>query len=399
MQYAAESSKTSKNTNSPVDRIYLDYNATTPLDPRVFEAMKPYFLENFGNPASGQHAWGWTAEAAVTKARAQVAALVNAKPQEIYFTSGSTEGNNWAFFGLFHQMRIENPGAPIHLLTSAVEHSSVLKSAEALAAMGAEVEFLPVNKYGQVEVEQVRRALKPHTRLLSFIWTNNEIGTINPMLELAQLAKDNKIYFHSDATQAVGKSLVDLQKVGVDLLTFSGHKIYGPKGVGACYLRSQNPRVTLQPLLYGGGHERGLRSGTVNVPGAVGLGAACEIAAQELATEEKRTSQLRDLIWTRLSAHFPKAKLNGHPTERSPINVSVTLPGCSLENALPHLQKIGFSTGSACSAGRTSRSHVLAAIGLSEEEASCTLRLSVGRMTTEAEVLQAVDLITAAFAK
>lgn len=379
------------------ERIYLDYNATTPLDPRVFEAMKPYFLENFGNSASGQHSWGWTAEAAVTKARAQVASLIHAKPQEIYFTSGSTEGNNWAFFGLFHQLRIENPGAPIHILTSAVEHSSVLRSAEALAAMGAEVEVLPVNEFGQVDPEKVRLALKPHTRLMSFIWTNNEIGSVNPMAELAQIAKDHKVYFHSDATQAAGKSLVDLQKIGVDLLTLSGHKIYGPKGVGACYIRSQNPRVTLQPLLYGGGHERGLRSGTVNVPGVVGLGAACEIASKELTVEEQRTSALRDLIWTRLKSEFPTAIRNGHPTERSPINMSVTLPGCFLDEALPRLQKLGFSSGSACSAGRISRSHVLAAIGKNEEEASCTLRLSVGRMTTEGEVLRAVEMISNAF--
>ncbi|MBX2987109.1 MAG: cysteine desulfurase [Bdellovibrionaceae bacterium] len=380
-----------------MDRIYLDYNATTPLDPRVFDVMKPYFLEHFGNPASGQHAWGWTAEAAVTKARDQVAALLGAQVHEVYFTSGATEGNNWALFGLFHQIRAENPGAPIHVLTSAVEHSSVMNAARALRELGAEVDFLPVNSLGQVEPDTVARALKPHTRLLSFIWVNNEIGSVNPIHEIGRLAKNNQIYFHTDATQAVGKVAVDVDAAGVDMLTLSGHKIYGPKGVGAFYLRERRPHVTIKPLFFGGGHEKGLRSGTVNVPGVAGLGAACEILRHEMREENERVTGLRERLWSRLQAALPALRLNGPEHERSPINLSLTLPGRPVDRALPKLQKLGFSTGSACSAGRVSVSHVLSGLGLSEADAACTLRLSLGRWTTAEEVDRAAEILISAF--
>lgn len=391
-----EASTTLSSAPQAPSRIYLDYNATTPLDPAVFEAMKPYFLEHFGNPASGQHAWGWTAEAAATKARAQVAALINAHPQEITFTSGATEGNNTAFLGLMQQIRQEDPSAKIHIVTSQVEHSSVMNVGRALTSFGVEVDFLPVDAFGRVRPEQVLAALKPHTRLLSFIWANNEIGSLNPMRELAALAKEREIYLHTDATQAVGKIPVDVNEIPVDLMTFSGHKFYGPKGVGALYVRARNPAVRIQPLLHGGGHERGLRSGTLNVPAIVGFGKAAEIALALLPEELEKNRRLQARLIDGILAAVPGARLNGHRDERSPINVSLTM-GKPTELALPKLQRLGFSTGSACSAGRVSVSHVLAGLGLSECEASSTIRLSIGRWTTETEIEEAIRLLSAAF--
>lgn len=378
-------------------RLYFDYNATTPVDPAVFEAMLPYFVEHFGNPSSGQHAWGWTAEAATTRARAAVAALVGARPHEIFFTSGATEGNNTALFGVVNRIRAEDPEAPIHILVSAAEHSSVLNAARALARLGAEVDIVRVDSFGRVDPAVVAKTLKPHTRLMSFIWANNEIGTLNPMKELAALARERKVYLHTDATQAVGKLPVDLRETPVDLLTFSAHKIYGPKGVGALYVRASDPAVSLCPLLHGGGQEQGLRAGTLNVPGIVGLGKAAELAAAGMAEETARTTSLRDRLIDGVRARIPEARLNGHPTERSPINVSLTFPGRPVELRLAKLQRLGFSTGSACSAGRVSMSHVLAAIGLGESDAGCTVRLSVGRATTAADVDQAIEILAAAF--
>lgn len=379
-------------------KIYLDYNATTPVDPQVYEKMEPYFREHFGNSASGQHSWGWTAESAITHARKQVADLIEAEPLEIIFTSGATESNNWALFGLIREWRRENPESPLHILTSAVEHSSIMNAGRALQELGVEVQFLPVNRYGQVDVADVRAALRPHTRLLSFIWANNEIGSLNPMRELAALAKEKRIYLHSDATQAVGKIPVSMKEIGVDLMSFSGHKIYGPKGVGALYLRQRDPKVSLQPLFYGGGHERGLRSGTVNVPGVVGLGEACERCRVELPSEQSRLSELRDFFIGRVLREISGSRLNGHPHERSPINTSLTFPGRPVELALPRLQGLGFSTGSACSAGRISISHVLAGIGVSEDDAQCTVRMSLGRWTTKEELDAAVEKLKVAFA-
>ncbi|MBO9666429.1 MAG: cysteine desulfurase, partial [Bdellovibrio sp.] len=262
--------------------IYFDYNATTPVDPQVYSAMEPYFKEYFGNPASAAHHWGWAAENATQKARMQVASLIGAKASEITFTSGATESNNWVMFGLLSKLREENPTGPIHFITSNVEHSSIMKGMDALKKLNVEVDFLPVNNHGQVEVATVLKAIKPHTKLMSFIWVNNEIGTINPIPEIAKVCKENQIYLHTDATQAIGKIPVNVNEMGIDLMSFSGHKIYGPKGVGALYIRSQNPKVVLNPLIYGGGQEKGLRSGTLNVPAIVGLGVASEICKTTL---------------------------------------------------------------------------------------------------------------------
>jgi len=373
--------------------IYLDYNATTPVDPQVFQAMEPYFKEHFGNPASAGHHWGWVAENAVTKARAQVASLIGAKPLEITFTAGATESNNWVIFGLINKLREENPSEPIHFITSKVEHSSVMRAMEAARKMGVEVDFLPVNSYGQVEIETIRKAIKPHTKLMSFIWVNNEIGTINPIPEIARLAKEHKIYLHTDATQAVGKIPVDATAMGVDLMSFSAHKIYGPKGIGALYIRSKDPKVQINPFIYGGGQERGLRSGTLNVPAIVGLGVAAEICQNHLAEEAARLLELRHLFWQKIQAAIPGVRLNGHPTERAPNNLNITLPGHKTEQLLPRLQKLGVSTGSACGTGTMVISHVLTGIGLSTDEVQCSLRLSLGRWTTREELLQAVEIL------
>lgn len=377
------------------DGIYLDYNATTPLDPAVFEAMKPYFIERFGNAASGQHTWGWTAQAGVEKARGQIAKLINSKPGEIFFNSGATEGNNHALFGIVREYQIKKE--PVHLIVSTVEHSSVINTAKALQSMNVEVDFVPVNNQGLVDPAAVEALIKPHTRLISLIWVNNEIGTINPIAEIAAIARKHKVYLHTDGTQAVGKIPVDVQKVPVDLMTFSGHKIYGPKGIGGLYIRSQDPHVKIEPLIYGGGHEKGLRSGTLNVPAIVGLGQAAEICMNLEATEPARLEKMRNQFVEDLMKNIPSVKLNGHPTLRAPNNMSLTFTGRPIDACMGGLMKLGFSTGSACSAGKTAISHVLAGLGLSEADATCTVRLSLGRWTTAEDLTRALEILTKVF--
>jgi cysteine desulfurase len=378
--------------------IYLDYNATTPVDPEIFSEMEPYFKEHFGNSASAGHPWGWKAENAAERARLKVANLIGAKPNEVFFTSGATESNNWAVFGLVSKLREENPTEPIHILTSNVEHSSIKNSLEALTKQNVEVDFLPVNQYGQIEVETVRKALKPHTKMLSFIWINNEIGSINPISELAALCKEKKIYFHTDATQAIGKIPMNVTDLGIDLMSFSGHKIYGPKGIGALFMRAKDPKVQIHPLLYGGGHERGQRSGTLNVPGIVGLGAAASFCQKNQVEETARLIQLRDMMWEKLQMALPGVLINGHPTERSCNNLNITL-SCSTDSLLPQIQNLGVSTGSACGTGQAAMSHVLKGLGLSLAESQRTLRISLGRWTTEKEILRAVEILQNAIPK
>ncbi|UOF02690.1 cysteine desulfurase family protein [Bdellovibrio reynosensis] len=373
--------------------IYLDYNATTPVDPVVFHAMEPYFKEHFGNPASAAHHWGWIAENATNKARTQVASLIGAKPNEITFTAGATESNNWAIFGLISKLREENPQEPLHFITSTVEHSSIMKAMAAAEKLGVEVDFLPVNSYGQVEIETLKKAIKPHTKLMSFIWVNNEIGTINPIAEIAKIAKENQIYFHTDATQAFGKLPMNVTDLGIDLMSFSAHKVYGPKGIGGLYIRSKDPKVLINPLIYGGGQEKGLRSGTLNVPAIVGMGVAAELCKNTLEHEYERQLQLRNFFWEKLKAAIPGIILNGHPTERAPNNLNVSFPGHKSEQLLPRLQKLGVSTGSACGTGSMSLSHVLLGIGVAPDVVPCTLRLSIGRWTTQEELERAVEIL------
>lgn len=358
--------------------------------------MEPYFKTHFGNPASFAHQWGWAAQKAVEKAREQVATLLSAKPMEITFTSGATESNNWVIFAMMEKFRTENPQAPIHMLTSELEHSSVMNSMNEAQRRGVEVDFVKSNKYGQVEVDAVEKLLKPHTKLMSFIWVNNEIGSINPMKELAQLAKERKIYLHTDATQALGKIPVNIQEVPVDLLSASAHKFYGPKGSGILYLRSSQPKVILPPYLFGGGQEHGHRSGTLNVPAIVGLGAAAELCQNLLPEEMARTTELRNYLWKGLQKNIPSVRLNGHETERSPINLSLTFPGKNIERLLPKLGRIGFSQGSACHTGSLQASPVLTSLGLSIEEAQGTLRMSVGRWTTLEDLDVAIEVLSKA---
>ncbi|QDK46272.1 cysteine desulfurase [Bdellovibrio sp. ZAP7] len=373
--------------------LYLDYNATTPVDPQVFAAMEPYFKEYFGNPSSASHHWGWTAENGVQKARMQVASLIGAKSSELTFTASATESNNWVIFGLLAKLRETNPNQPIHFITSNVEHSSIVKAMMAVEKQGVEVDFLPVNQYGQIEMKTLRQALKPHTKLVSLIWVNNEIGSLNPVVEVAKLCKEKQILFHTDATQAIGKVPVNVTEMGIDLMSFSAHKMYGPKGSAALYIRGKDPKVEINPLIYGGGQEKGLRSGTLNVPAIVGLGVASEICKNNLEAETARMTSLRNLLWSKLQAATPGIRLNGHPTERSPINLNVTLPGITVESLAPKIQKLGISTGSACSSGSVSISHVLKGIGMSAEDARCTFRISLGRWTSENDIHRAVEIL------
>jgi len=380
-----------------IQPIYLDYNATTPVDPRVLEKMLPFFSEQFGNPASLLSEWGWNADRAVQIAAKQVAEFLGAKPHEIFFTSGATESNNWALWGLLEKHRQENPGTPFHVLTSAVEHNSILNALRALEPWGIEYDILPVDSEGHLHPSTVLKALRPNTCLISAIWVNNEIGTINDIEALGKLAHDNKIYFHTDATQALGKVPIHLQNLPVDLLSFSGHKIYGPKGVGGLYIRSQSPAVVLAPLLSGGGQQKGLRSGTLNVPGIVGLGESCAILNQEGAAESQRIENLRNLLWMELQKQKIPVRLHGPTTKRACNNLNLGFPGHRIELILPRLKRLGFSTGAACGTAKMSLSHVLKAIGLSETEIFSSLRISLGRETTETEIHKVVQILREAF--
>lgn len=376
--------------------IYLDYNATTPVAPEVFEAMTPFFLQHYGNPASASHSWGWMAENAVLKARNQLAKLIHCSAQELTFTSGATESNNLAIFGLVTQLKKENPAQPVHILSSVAEHKSVTQSLEAVQNLGVEVDFLPVNEFGQVRIEDIINALKPHTKLLSFMWVNNEVGSINPISAIGKIAKEKQIYFHCDATQAVGKIPVSVADAHVDLLSLSAHKMYGPKGVGALYVRQSNPKVQIQPLTHGGGQERGLRSGTLNVPGIVGLGKAAELCEQHLQEEHERLTQMREKFWQDLKAALPEVKLNGHPSERAANNLNIQLPK-NLALTLGKLQALAFSAGSACGSGSASLSPVLKAMGLPPEAIERSIRLSFGRYTRPEELEESVKILKNAF--
>lgn len=366
-------------TAKPV--IYMDYHATTPVDPRVLEAMLPYFGEHFGNPASRTHAYGWAAEEAVERAREDLARIVNAKSKEIVFTSGATESNNLAIKGV-----LAFDESKRHIVTVATEHKSVLDTCKALERNGrATVTYLKVDADGVVDPEAVRAAITPHTALISVMCANNEIGTIPAMAEIGRIAKERRVLFHSDAAQAFGKVAIDVNALGIDLLSFTAHKIYGPKATGALYVRAQ-PAVRLAPLFDGGGHERGMRSGTLNVPGIVGLAQAGRIAVQEMAVEQSRLAVLRERLRAGLCAQIEDVRVNGHPTQRLAGNLNMSFAYVEGESLLLALNDIAVSSGSACTSVNLQPSHVLRAIGLSEELAHNSLRFGLGRFTTEAEV-------------
>lgn len=367
--------------------VYLDNNATTPVDPRVLEAMLPYFGEKFGNAASRSHAFGWEAEAAVDEAREQVAQIIQAaSPREIVFTSGATESDNLAIKGTAEAYRDKGD----HIVTCGTEHRAVLDSCKALERRGYRVTYLRVDRYGIVRLDQLREAVTDKTVLISVMAANNEIGTIQPIREIGQLAKEKGIIYHCDATQGVGKIPMSVEETGIDLLSLSAHKIYGPKGVGALYVRSKRPKVRLRPIIDGGGHERGMRSGTLNVPGIVGLGKACQIARHELAREAARLTELRERLQEGIFGQLDEVYLNGHPTERLPGNLNLSFAHVEGESLMMALKEIAVSSGSACTSAALEPSYVLRALGIPEELAHTSIRFGLGRFNTEEEVDYAI---------
>jgi cysteine desulfurase len=361
--------------------IYLDHHATTPTDPRVVEAMLPYFSEEFGNPSSATHAYGWRAEAAVEDARERLARAIGARePREIIFTSGTTESDNLALAGV---LRAAQP-ARDHVVTTAIEHPAVLDTCRALAREGLRVTELPVGSDGLVDPEQLAKAIEPRTALVSVGAANGEIGVVQPLAAIAAVCRERGVLFHTDAAQAVGRIPLDVEALGIDLLSMCAHKCYGPKGVGALYLRARRPRIQVAPLLHGGGHERGLRSGTLPVPLCVGFARAVELCLAELPAESARLSSLRERLWQRFEP--AGARRNGHATQRLPGNLNVAFPGAPADALLVALRDVALSSGSACASARGEPSHVLRALGLDPELARSSLRFGLGRGTTAEEI-------------
>jgi cysteine desulfurase len=367
--------------------IYLDNNATTRVDPRVVEVMLPWFTEHYGNAASRHHAFGRHAEEGVETARAQVAALIGAEPREIVFTSGATESNNLAIKGALAMRR----QAGRHMVTVNTEHKAILDVCKRLERDGLHITYLPVDHWGLVSPEQVAEAMRPTTVLVSVMAANNEIGVLQPIEEIGRICKTAGVLFHTDAAQAAGKVPLDVERMGIDLLSLSAHKIYGPKGVGALYVRRRNPHVRLEPLFEGGGHERGLRSGTLNVPGIVGFGRASEICGANMAVEAQKASELRDRLLSGLMDQLDEVTLNGHPELRLPGNLNLSFAGVRGEALLMALRNIAVSSGSACTSASPEPSYVLKAIGVEDELAHASLRFGIGRFNTVAEIDYAVE--------
>jgi cysteine desulfurase len=367
--------------------IYMDNHATTPMDPRVLQAILPYFTEKFGNAASRNHSFGWAGEEAVETARQQVASLINATAKEIIFTSGATESDNLMIKGVAEMYREKGN----HIITQAIEHKAVLDTCKRLEKNGYEVTYLPVAKDGRVNPEEVRKAIRPTTILITIMYANNEIGVINPMAEIGKIAKEHGIIFAVDGVQAVGKIPVDVQKDNIDLLAISGHKIYGPKGVGALYVRRRNPRVQLSAIIDGGGHERGMRSGTLNVTGIVGLGKACELCQQEMAQEAERVSKLRNRLKTGLEAKLDEVFINGSLEHRLPNNLNMSFAYVEGESLLMGINDVAVSSGSACTSATLEPSYVLKALGVGEDLAHTSIRFGLGRFSTEEEVDYVID--------
>ncbi|MCS6954253.1 MAG: IscS subfamily cysteine desulfurase [Bryobacterales bacterium] len=362
--------------------VYFDNHATTPVDPRVVEAMLPYFTEKFGNAASKSHRFGWEAERAVETARRQVAALIGAEAREIVFTSGATESNNLALKGVAERYA----GQGDHLITALTEHKAVLDPCRALERRGYRVTYLPVDREGLLDPDDVRKAITPRTILISVMYANNEIGVVQPIAEIGRIAREHGVLFHTDATQAVGKIPVDVNRDAVDLLSLSAHKMYGPKGVGALYVRHRDRQVELAAQMDGGGHERGVRSGTLNVPGIVGLGEACAICQQEMPQEAERLRRLRDRLKTLLESGLEEVYVNGSMERRLPNNLNMSFLYVEADALLVALKDIALSTGSACTSAIPEPSHVLRALHLPEGRAQSAVRFGLGRFNTEEEV-------------
>lgn len=370
--------------------IYLDHNATTPCDPRVVEAMLPYFTNNFGNAASRNHPFGWQAEEAVDYAREQVAKLIGADPKEIIFTSGATEADNLAIKGVFEMYASKGN----HIITCNIEHKAVLDTCKHIEKEGGEVTYLKVKDNGLIDLAELEAAIKPTTILIAIMYANNEIGTIMPMKEISAIAKKHNVLVFSDATQAVGKIPVDVMKDGIDLMAFSAHKMYGPKGIGALYVRRKNPRVKVTAQIDGGGHERGMRSGTLNVPGIVGFGKACEICNNEMEAETKRVSALRDKLQTEL-LKLEESYLNGDKEHKLPHVTNISFKYVEGEGLMMGFNKnIAVSSGSACTSASLEPSYVLKALGLGDDLAHSSLRFGLGRFTTEEQIDYTIEQVT-----
>ena len=361
--------------------IYLDNNATTQMDPRVFEAMKPYFLEIYGNAASKSHPFGWAAEEAVDYARGQVASLIGASEKEIIFTSGATESNNLAIKGVFEMYASKGN----HIITLSTEHKAVLDACKHLEKLGAEVTYLSVGYDGMIDPAVIEAAIKPNTILVTVMYGNNELGVVQKITEIGAICKKHGVLFHSDATQAVGKIPVDVNADGIDLMAFTGHKMYGPKGVGALYVRRKNPRVKVTAQMDGGGHERGMRSGTLNVPGIVGLGKAAELCRLEMDDEAKRLSKLRDKLQIELTV-LEESYVNGNTDHRLPHVANISFKYVEGEGLMMAMKDLAVSSGSACTSASLEPSYVLKSLGLSDDLAHSSIRFGLGRFTTDEEV-------------
>lgn len=375
--------------------IYLDNNATTRVDPKVLDAMLPYFCDRFGNAASRNHAYGWEAEEAVDKARQQVAALIHADSKEIIFTSGATESNNIAIKGVAAMYGDKGK----HIITQEIEHKAVIDPCKYLEQHGFRVTFLPVDPVGRIRLEQLREAMTDDTILVSIMHGNNEIGTLQPVAEIGRLCKERGVLFHTDCCQTFGKVPIDVDAMGIDLLSCSGHKIHGPKGVGALYVRRKKPRVRCEAVLHGGGHERGMRSGTLNVPGIVGLGAAAELCHQHMDTEPAQIARLRDRLIQGILSQLDDVHLNGHPTERTPTNANLSFSYVEGESLMMGFSEIAVSSGSACTSASLEPSYVLKALGVGDELAHSSIRFSLGRFNTQEEIDYTIDKVVSTVRK
>lgn len=367
--------------------IYMDNNSTTRVDPRVVEAMLPYFTEKFGNAASRSHSFGWDAEKAVEAAREQIANLIGAGGKEIIFTSGATESDNLAIKGVAQMYKKKGN----HIITQATEHKAVLDTCKRLEKEGFQVTYLPVDRYGQVSADQIREAMTPKTILVSIMAANNEIGSLQPIKAIGKLCKEKGILFHTDAVQSIGKVPINVEEMGIDLLSLSGHKMYAPKGIGALYVRKKDPRVRLEPQIDGGGHERGMRSGTLPVPSIVALGTACEIAKNEMPEEAKRLYRLRERLRKGIMDQIPESYLNGHPDERLPGNANISFAYVEGEGLMMGIKDVAVSSGSACTSASLEPSYVLRALGVGDELAHSSIRFGLGRFSTEEEVDYVID--------
>ncbi len=375
--------------------IYLDNNATTRCDPRVVEAMLPFFTERYGNSASRNHVFGWEAEEVIDNSRDQIAAVIGAGGKEIIFTSGATESNNLAIKGVAAMYRKKGN----HIITQVTEHKAVIDPCKRLERDGFKVTFLPVDNFGRIRIEELAAAMTDQTILVSIMAANNEIGTLQPLAEIGKLCKQKGVLFHTDATQAVGKIPVDVQAMGIDLLSMTAHKMYGPKGIGALYVRKKDPRVRLEATIDGGGHERGMRSGTLAVQNIVGLAVACDICRREMAEEAKREISLRNRLHQRITDKLSDVYLNGHPTERLPGNLNLSFAFVEGEGLMMGIKEICVSSGSACTSASLEPSYVLKALGVGDELAHSSLRFGIGRFTTVEEVDYVADDVVRAVNK